>query len=537
MKNTIAERIFDFLKNFPPFNSLDADGLIKICGQVEVCYFEEGVFIFKKDDELHDSFYVVKDGAIGLSREGEEVLVDKCDEGDIFGLRALIRKSNYLLDAKTLEESIVYSISSRLLEELITSNNEANKFLLASFAANMVNSYSDPDSGRLFSLEGEFQQNQENLTHIQSVHFKKEPVTCVAETRIEEAALSMTEKRVGSIIITKNRKPIGIITDKDLRIKIATGRFLISDTVKQIMSSPVITIPEKTSIAEAQITMLRNRITHLCITEDGTPQSKLVGVLSEHDIVVTHSNNPSFLVKEVKRAKTAEVLREVRQKSQRLMQRYLNQNIPVVFVSKIISAINEVICQKAIELSLEEMTRPAPTNFTWMALGSQGRREQLLLTDQDNALVFENVTEENYEPTKSFFLELAHLITLKLNVIGFEYCPAEMMASNPKWCLSISEWRDQFNDWITRPDEDKIMLSTIFFDYERIFGDQNLVEEMSQSIFESIDKYEIFLNFLALNTIKNPPPLGFFRQFLVEHSGEHKDMFDIKARALIQYHS
>ncbi len=531
MKNTIAERIYDFLKDFPPFSSLESDQLMTICKNVRVGYYEKGKFVFKKDEELHDSFYVVKDGAVGIFRD--TILVDKCDEGDIFGLRALIRKSDYQLNAKTIEESIVYSISSKLLEKIITSNAQANKFLLAIFASNTLNPYIDNTNGRLYSQEGEFNQNTEHLIHVQNVQFERAPVTCVENTKVETAAVKMTEKRVGSIIITKDNKPKGIITDKDLRTKIATGKFNISEKVTQIMSSPVITIPEATSIAEAQITMLRNKITHLCITKDGTVESELVGVLSEHDIVVSHSNNPSFLIKEIKRAQNSEKLKDVRQKAQGLMQRYLDQQIPVFFVSKIVSAINEAICQKAIELSMVELGQASPVSFSWLSLGSQGRREQLLMTDQDNALVFADVPVGIYEETKSYFLKLAILVTEKLNHVGFKMCPAEMMASNSKWCLSLSEWKAQFNDWITKPDEDKIMLSTIFFDYDQVYGDSNLVGQISDSIFDSIDTYEIFLNFLALNAIKNPPPLGFFRQFLIEHDGEHKDMFDIKARALM----
>ena len=531
MKNTIAERIYVFLKDFPPFNSLERNQLMTICEQVKVGYHEKGSFIFKTNEELHNSFYVVKDGAIGIYRDTS--LVDKCDEGDIFGLRALIRKSNYQLSAKAIEESITYAISSNLLEELITSNTDANKFLLASFATNTLRPYSNTINGRLYSQEGEFQDNNGVLIHLQSVQVVKEPVICTEDTSIDSAAKIMTANRVGSIIIVINKKPIGIITDKDLRTKIATGIFSIDAKVNQIMSSPVICIPENTSVAEAQIVMLRDRITHLCITKDGTSQTELVGVLSEHDIVVSSTNNPSFLIKEVKRAQSAEKLLGIRLQAQGLIERYLRQHIPIFFVSKIISAINEAICKKAVDLSLEEMKNPLPTSFAWLVLGSQGRREQMLLTDQDNALVFEDVPSSQYKETKAYFLKLASLITKKLNTVGFEYCPADMMASNSKWCLSLSEWKKQFKDWITHPDEDKIMLSTIFFDYERSYGNRHLVDDMSDSIFKSIDSYGIFLNFLALNAIKNPPPLSFFRQFLVENDGEHKDLFDIKSRAIM----
>ncbi len=533
MKNTIAERIFDFLKDFPPFHVLTKEQLLTISKNVKVVYLQKNTYIFKREEEIHDHFYVVKDGAIGIFGENDNVLVDECDEGDIFGLRALIRKGNYILSAKAIEESIVYSISSELLEKIIHTNVEANKFLIASFATNTRNPYSNEDKGTLFANVESLQKDESGFTEVQSAHYSKNPVTCNADISIKKAAQTMSAKRVGSIIITDQKKPLGIITDKDLRIKIATGLFSIEDNVQKIMSSPVITYPEDITVAEAQIAMLQNRITHLCITKDGTPNSKLVGILSEHDIVVIHGNNPSVLIKEVKRAKTAEALQYIRSKAQELLQGYIEQHIPVFFISKIIAAINDAITQKAMILSIAEMETPPPTTFGWLAIGSQGRKEQLLLTDQDNALVFENVAKENYPETKNYFLSLSEKVTHKLNTIGFEFCPAKMMASNPQWCLSLDEWKQQFNTWITHPDEDKIMLCTIFFDYDLIYGNKELVDEMSESIFESIDTYEIFLNFLGLNALKNPPPLSFFRQFLVEHSGEHKDQFDIKARALM----
>ena len=125
----------------------------------------------------------------------------------------------------------------------------------------------------------------------------------------------MKSNRVGSIVITEQNKPIGIITDKDLRNKIATGMHSIDEPVTAIMSSPVISFPPTITVAEAQIATLKHHISHLCITEDGTSQSNLIGMLSEHDIIVIHGNNPAVLIKEIKRAKTAENLKYIREKN------------------------------------------------------------------------------------------------------------------------------------------------------------------------------------------------------------------------------
>ncbi|SDX91072.1 CBS domain-containing protein [Lutibacter oricola] len=535
MKNTIAERIFDFLKNFPPFNILEKEQLFKIATHVKVHYIEQDKSVFTQNENPHNEFYIVKDGAIGLYRtmDNDNILVDICDEGDLFGLRPIIQNNQYLMSAVANEESILYAISVELLKEIIDSNEKVKKFIVASFSTNIKTPYAKTNNGQLFANEDVLNKNNAGISDVQTAQYSKNPITCTKAYTIQQAAEVMSVKRVGSILITENNKPIGIITDKDLRLKIATGLISIKEKVTTIMSSPVITCHKKITVAEAQINMLKHKITHLCITEDGTPNSNLKGILSEHDIVVLHGNNPSVLIKELKRAKNVDTLKYIREKTSKLLSGYMEQNIPIRFVSNIISEINEAITIKAIKLSIEEMETEPPVKFTWLALGSQGRKEQLLITDQDNALVFENVNPKDYDFTKNYFLQLAKKITNKLHIIGFENCPADMMGSNPRWCISLNQWKEQFNTWITKPTEEAIMMCTIFFDYSLVYGNVELVDEMSESIFESIDNYEIFLNFLGRNALRNPPPLGFFRQFLVEHDGEHKDQFDLKSRALM----
>ncbi|AXG71049.1 inosine-5'-monophosphate dehydrogenase [Kordia sp. SMS9] len=524
--NTIAERIYDYLKAFPPFSFLNRDQLFTISQAVDVIYLEKDNYLFEIGTLVENHFYVVREGAIGLFRATNH-LADQCDEGDIFGLRALLRKGNYQLSAKAIEESIVYSISSELLETYITSNKAASQFLMTSFVANnSVKKIEDDEFIETLNRATEY-------TYLQTIDYSKNPVTCTPNTSVRVAAKIMTEKRVGSIVIIENENPIGIITDKDLRTKIATGEHSIDTTVFTIMSSPVITYPETITVAEAQIAMLKNKITHLCITKDGTNTSNLTGILSEHDIIVLRENNASSLVKEIKRSDAVEQLKDIRKRTETLLAKYLAQDIPIDFVSKLVAAINDAITQRIIEFALAKMDTKPPVKFAWLAIGSQGREEQLLMTDQDNALVFEDVATDLYEATKSYFLKLSEMINKSLEMVGFELCPAQMMSNNPKWCNSVSEWSQQFSRWISMPDQDNLMLCTIFFDYAQVYGDATLVQQLSEHIFKSIEAYDIFLTYLGRNALQNPPPLSFFRQFLVEDDGAHKDEFDIKARAMM----
>lgn len=533
MKNTIAERILDFLKNYPPFDLLSTADLFSICEQVEVIYLEKGKFIFRQEEHTHRMFYITNKGSVKLTTIEKEKtnIIDICDEGDIFGLRALILKQFYYLNAVANEESIIYGIPLDVFEPFTEKNKFIKNYLITSFAANVKDPSIVEEKGNTSSYI--IKENNNDLFNLQNAKYTKKPKTCSLKTPIKEVAKTMRDNKIGSMVVTKNKKPVGIITNKDLRDKIVTGDFTIDCKAHKIMTSPVVTSKKDLTIPEAHISMIKSGVSHICITKDGTPDSKLTGVLSLHDLVVSLGNNPSVLIKECKRAKNSKNLRTLRQKVDLLLKQYLKQELPFAHILNIVSEINSAIIQRSIELCLKKMETPPPVKFTWMSLGSQGRREQLLLSDQDNALIFEDVPEENFKETQDYFLLLADKIVKYLNTIGYEYCPADMMASNPKWCTSIGEWKKQFNEWVFNPNSSGILLSSIFFDFEYIYGEKLLTDELTENLFQAINKSNLFLASLGKDIIDKPSPIGFFRQFLVEHDGNQKDIFNIKIRALM----
>ncbi len=202
-----------------------------------------------------------------------------------------------------------------------------------------------------------------------------------------------------------------------------------------------------------------------------------------------------------------------------------------------ITQVNDAIIVRAIQLAEEALAEEGHLSpgirWSWLALGSEGREEQLLRTDQDSALVFEDVQEDRLAITKAYFLQLAQKITKLLFECGFDYCPGDMMASNPAWCLPLSSWKKQFSAWILTPTQQHVLYSNIFFDFRPIWGHWSLADELTTHIFDTIGKRETFLSFMAKNALQNAAPLTFFRQFMVERGGEHKDQFDIKGRAMM----
>lgn len=536
MTNSIAARIADFLENYPPFSLLEKSELLKISESITVFYFEAGRMIFRKDEQVHDQFYIVQKGAVDLQKveeSKEPETIDKCDEGDIFGLRPLFAKENYQINAITDEESVIYGIPLNLFKPYAINNPEVGDFLMESFASNTRNPYSEKHRGRLFSDEDDIQLNKDPLFELQPIPIVKKMVTVSRNTSIQKAATLMSERRVGSVIVVEDKKPVGIVTDVDFRELVATGILPITSDISEVMNSPVICYSKNLTIAQAQLTMMKHKINHICITKDGTPNTKVKGIVSEHDIIVSQGNNPAVLMKAINRANSTKKLKKIRTKIMLLLDGYIKSNIPVSHISTIIFELNDATIKRTISRCIDKMEEPLPCNFSWMSLGSQGRKEQLLLTDQDNALVFENVEEEELEEVRAYFLKLARKVTKRLNIIGYQFCPAEMMARNEKYCLSLSEWKDQFSNWVTTSGNDEILLCQIFFDYDISYGESRLTNKLSDHVYEILKGNRNFLNRLAAQALRNPSPLGFFRQFLVEHDGEKKDLFDIKKRGIM----
>ena len=535
MKNTISHRVADFLKGFPPFSFLHQSDLEKLSEQISIVYKDKDAVIFAENDKTHDSFYVVHKGAVALKKSTKNTVLDMCDEGDIFGLRPLLAQENYIMEAVAYEESILYAIPIAVFKPYALENRTVGNFLIESYASNTRNPYSDIHKDKLYGdeLGHENLHSSKDSFDLQPIKYSKKIVTCSPSTTARDVAKIMNKKKVGAILIVDEMLPIGIITDKDLRNKIVTGDYSILTTAESIMTKPVITYPKKMTVTEAQMAMMKSNISYLCLTKDGTTNTKAVGILSKHDVMVALGNNPAVLIKALKRAKKVKEIKPIRARIMQLLQGYLDQNIPMTLIAKIITELNEACTTRVIEMSIEKMSTPPPVKFSWLALGSQGRSEQMLHTDQDNAIVYENVSEVFRDETKVYFLKFAALVNKGLFEIGYDYCPAEMMASNPKWCMSLDEWKNQVHYWITNPGKNEVLLSFIFFDYSLTYGDTAIVNELSESIFENVKANPVFYVHLVSGALQSPSPTGFFRQFLVEQDGANKDHFDIKRRALM----
>lgn len=532
MNNSLASRIADFLANYTPFSNLSSEELYAISLSVNVLSLEKNETLFKIGDALHNKFYVVASGLIHISlvSDAEENLIDKPAVGEVFGLRPFFAKNNYATSAKAIQDSIIYAIPILVFKPFVANNTKVLDFLLQSFASSSSDSFEKLGLG--YSNEnGKTYETQNEIQFFQSLEYNKKPLLITEEETIQNVAQKMTDALLGCALVHHQNIPIGIITDVDLRKKVATGRFYVTALANKIMSAPVITVPQNTSLAEAQLLMLQNNITHLCVTEDGTDKTAIAGIISQQDLIFAQASNPGVLIKEIKRAPNSSELHKIRIKFEDFIQNSIEKNIPLSHINTIAGEVNNALIKRAIDLSVLDLGSP-PTRFAWFSIGSQGRKEQLLFTYQNSFLVFEDVAAENNELAKAYFLELARRVISILEIVGYASCE-KYLASTPEWCKSFSEWVNQFNLWMNFPGEKASTIPTLFFDYELAYGAIEIEEQLNEIVFKNLDNGKKFYAYLGAETLKKPAPLTFFKQFNVEEEGPHKDLFDIKNRAIL----
>jgi len=530
---TVANR----LAKHAPFDKLERALLDRIAKGVRIRYLEPGEVIFEQGSMPSPECYVLVKGEIEVRQrvDDEDVLVDVCDDGDIFGVRALLGDRPYAATTQAKDDTLLYVLSKDQLHALVAEAPRVAMFFAADFASDVPQL---GEANRLVAVRDARRHERATGTgdDVRRVDPVRDVLTCNGETTIRDAASMMSERNVGSILIVDgDRRPLGIVTDSDLRTKVVGQGRDVSDLISEIMSSPVLTVDEQTTLSSLIATVMKKHLHHFAVTEDGTPHTPVVGIVSEHDILKTQGSHPTVILTEISRAKTKERLRVLRDQAEELLRQYLQDEVGMGFLSNMISEINDTLIRRAIQLSLLELARRGmepPVPFCWLALGSEGREEQLLRTDQDNAILYADPGEDD-GAAERFFLELGRLVVDILVEAGFKRCPGDVMASNPKWNQPLGSWKRCFSQWIREPETVAVMHTNIFFDFRPVYGEQSLAAELKGHIFERIKVDRGFLSFFALNATRNPPPLSFFRNMIVERSGEHRDAFDIKARAMM----
>jgi CBS domain-containing protein len=509
--------IRDFLASHPPFDLLPAQALDRLPRRLTVQYFRRGTaFPPEVAEGLEPSLYILRRGAVEL-RDGAGELLGKLAEGDICPLRCRLDAQVPVYSGVTVEDTLAYQLPCTELDALRQSHQ--------AFAQHFDHSVTQ----RLRQAIDALKEGPASGVGLMKVKVGdlvvRNLIATAPGSSIREAARIMTEHRVSSLVVMDGDRLAGMITDRDLRSRCIVPGLSPDEPVSRIMTVNLHTTDVSNRAFQALIAMTRLNVHHLPVMEDG----RVVGVVSTSDFVRVQSSNSVYLVGDIHKARSLDVLVQISTKVSELQVQLVQGGATADQVGQAVSAITDAITLRLLDLA-EAQLGPAPVPYAWMAGGSQARREQSSHSDQDNALL---VADHMKPEDDAWFAALATYVNDGLNACGYIYCPGEVMASNPKWRQPLRLWRKYFTTWIERPDPMALMLSSVFFDLRPVRDPEGLFEELHEHVLTHSRANRIFIAYMAANALARRPPLGFFRNFVLIHGGDHDHTLDLKHRGTV----
>jgi CBS domain-containing protein len=519
-------QIQHFLSRLVPFSFLPEEEIDWVAAAISIIYHPKDTVLFHQGRGKVDHLYIISKGASEryYEEKDEKRLRGLLGEGDMYGGISLLMNNGIpIRTLKTTEDSQFYLLPKDDFLAICNKHEVFSDYFTDTFGKRMLDrSYAEIISSNFRPREDTSQFFNLPVENI----YNKELVACDQDLPIQAAAAIMTEHNTSSIFI---REPgtdvVGVVTDNDLRKKVTATGMDILKPVSEIMSSPLRTISSNALVFEALMEMMQQNIKHLGVRD---AHSKVTGVITNRDLLKVQGQSPVFIVREISGAKLVNQVVQIQRQVPRLIQTLINTGAKAQNITRFLTTVSEAILEKIIGFALNEMG-PPPARFAFMVLGSEGRKEQTLKTDQDNAIVIEDVPESSRGEIMKYFLSFAEKVCTWLNEAGYDFCKGGVMAQNPQWCQPLARWKKYFTQWIHTAEPEALLQASIFFDFRGAYGDMDLVDDLRQHLFASLKGWPGFFRHLAENALYFTPPIGFFRNFLVESKGEHRDTFNIKA--------
>lgn len=345
----------------------------------------------------------------------------------------------------------------------------------------------------------------------------KDIVKCSVDTSIHDAALLMTRKKSNLLFVHKGGDIIGVLNNSDLKKRVLATNLDTHKPIMEIMTSPVISISEYALLYEAILLIKNKNISHLATKSE---DDQINGVIGFEDIIDIQQNSVSYLIKEIELAEDIEQLRKIHSRVPVLVNALVESGDKTKNITRIITSVSDAIVNRIINLAIEDLGNP-PCAFAFMVMGSEGRMEQTLSTDQDNAIVFENQKGGKLTIASKYFQKLGLQVCQNLSTVGYMLCEGEIMAQNPKWTQPLSVWKNYFSEWISTSDPQSILDASIFFDFRQAFGKTSLVDDLRKHVNLAVDNKSVFFYHLAQSVVKFKPPLSLFGKIIDKnHSGD-----------------
>lgn len=359
-----------------------------------------------------------------------------------------------------------------------------------------------------------------------SVLLDREAISCSPETPIRSALEAMNRHRSGSMIVVDgDARPIGILTLLDVLSRVALPACSQDGPISTVMTAAVTTLPMHATLDDAALAMARHGISDVVVVDDG----KLAGVVTQKDLFHPQRLGVRHLSSEIRDAPDLECLKQVSAEIQRLAHNLLVQGVGVEQLTQFIASLNDLLTQRIIELAFGDQ-ESGSIRWCWIALGSQGRFEQTFATNQDNAIVFAPAAGMDAEDARNVLLPRARRVNHALAECGFPLSQGNIMGGNPACCLTPEEWRSRFGDWLNAGAPEALLNGTIFFDLRPLYGEPSMVDALKDWLLETTRANGRFLHQMAANALRNLPPVGHVRDFVVDGEGDEAHTLDLKVR-------
>ncbi len=519
-------RIPSFLKSIDPFSFLPDEEIESLSSHVSVAHYAGEKIIFVQQQSKIDYLHIIYKGSAEryYEEDGKHKLKDLISEGNIYGGISILHNNGVAVRSlRTCEKTYFYILPKSVFLDICRRYESFTEFFTDTFGKRMLDrSYAEIIAKTTERKESEIRFFNQPVESIYSSRL----ICCDADTSIRESAAIMTNNRCSSIFIRdKDGKISGIVTDHDFRKKVISMGYDTEKPVSDIMTSPIATLPSKALVFEGLMSMMRKNLKHMAVTD---ADDNIIGMVTNRDLLMAQGRSPFFILTEINQADDPEALMNKHAQIPEMIKALIAGGAKSWNVTRLITTVTDAILEKFVKFAIDRLG-PPPARFVFLIFGSEGRKEQTLKTDQDNAVLYEDIPEEKVAETEAYFEKMGTMVCDWLDEAGYAYCEGNIMAKNPQWRLPLSEWKRQFGSWIKTAEAENLLQASIFFDFRGAYGDMELVDELREYLFDSLDGWVGFFRHLAENALHFKPPLGFFRNFVVESKGEHKDAFDIKA--------
>lgn len=494
-------RLQDFLHDQHPFTLLTEAERERVQASATARTFAEGARILTQDGAQSTCLYLLADGQVRLVRDGEDLQV--LEEGDCFGYPSMISRSAPAFDVIAGNEVQVHCVPEAVFRELL-GNRAFAEFFLQSLGERLQR----VTSGGVTALGGEL------TTELGDLELR--PVVRVApDASVQAAARAMRDARDDFALVGADDDAApGIVTDHDFQVKVLAEGLGPDTPVARVMTRPLKTLTSDTPVHGALLYMLEERIHHLPVLRDGG----IIGVLTATDLLRHQTTNPLYLMRRVEHLDRATTLGTYSRDAAAMVERLFRGGLKVGQIGRVFASLNDALIRRLCRLAEAELG-PPPCDYAWLVFGSEGRMEQALLTDQDNALVY----AEASTVAADYFARLAARVVGDLVTAGFPPCPGGCMATN--WNKPLAAWQDTIRSWIDVPTPDNLMVSSIFFDYRAVAGALDVAT--LDDLIAGATGNQLFMAHLARVSLRFKPPLGLFQQIQATD-----DKVDLKKRAI-----